>query len=144
MNKIYYPLLLLGGFLLAWGTYHALGGSPTFGGTGSGSQADACTVFTVSSVTIGNQQSTQILSSHANRAFATLQQPINATNTVNVSFATGTAATLTSGLQLPAATSTSPSPSLTFGLATDKPYTGAVTAITNVASTTLLVTECLY
>lgn len=131
-------VVVIGGGII-WGTR-----SSSFGGTGAGSQADACTVNTVTMATVGNQISSTILSAHANRAWARIQQPINATNTVNVAANAGAAATRVSGLQLPASTTTSPVPYLDMGLATDFPYTGAVTGITDSGSSTVEVTECLY
>ena len=113
------------------------------GASGSGDQAAACTSFTVSSSTVGAQSSTVILSAHANRAWARIQQPANATNTVGIAIGTALASS-TSGIQLTPATTTSPVNSVAMGLNTELPYTGAISAATNNGSTTILVTECLY
>ncbi len=103
-----------------------------------------CSVSTVTAVAIGNQASTQVLATSTRaRAFAMIQQVRDAsgiaTSTVSISLENGYNATLGNGIQLSTST-----PSLTFGLNTLFPYEGAVQAITNVGSTTLRVTECVY
>lgn len=103
-----------------------------------------CNNVTSTSTVIGNQVSTQVLATSSRRAWARIQQPINATNTVAISFAGGTAAVLGTGVQLSPSTSTSPVPFVDFGLNADLPYVGAVQAITSTGSTTVLVTQCVY
>lgn len=129
--------------LVALATFYVTSDRQTFGG-GAGQTATSCTTSTVAVATIGNQLSGTVLAAHSNRAWARIEQPINATNTVNLAFNAGTAATITSGLQLTTATTTSPVAYIDFGRNTDFPYTGAVTGITNTGSTTILVTECRY
>jgi hypothetical protein len=110
-----------------------------------GFSAFDCSISTSTAVIIGPQVSTTILAKHSRRAWATIQQPRNATNTVALSFSNGDAAVLGRGYQLfDIATSTGEASQVSFGLNTDLPYTGAVTGITSVSSTTVLVTECRY
>ena len=122
-------------------------------GSGANSGTIACTVQTVTAATVGTTSST-VLAAHSNRAWARIQQPLNASSTISLAFATGTSATAGSGLLLSSATTTSPLSFIDFGKNTDFPYTGAVTGIvanTNGAflvagnaSTTVQVTECRY
>jgi len=113
--------------------------------TSLGGIADSgCTVSSVAMKTVGHQLSSTILSAAGNRAWAIIQQPINATNTVNVVLDEGNAATITSGIQLSSATTSNSMSSFVFGRNTDMPYIGAVTGITNIGSTTVNVIECLY
>ena len=121
-------------------TFHP--SAPSFGAIGL--NQPACTTSTVAVATVGNQSSVTLLAANSRRAWAQIEQPINATNTVSVALNAGTAATLTSGLQLTSATTSNPVPSLSFGLATANPYVGAVTGITNTGSSTVLVTQCNY
>ena len=125
---------------VAWGNFFGDKGSILGGGL---TERD-CTVSTVTAVTIGNQASTEVLSASGRRAWATLSQPVNATNNVSISLDEGADATLAGGIQLTSATSTSPITSIEFGLKTHTPYTGAVTAITDTSSTTIRVTQCNY
>lgn len=106
---------------------------PAFGGY------RVCTM-TETVVAIGHQAPTTILAA-ANRQWAAIQQPENATNTAALSF--GGTPTLGSGLSLTPATSTSPMPSFVFGNLTPFPFTGAVSARTNNGSTTIKVIQCL-
>lgn len=111
------------------------------GGAG-GVGARACTV-TESVAAVGDDISSTVLSAYSNRAWASIQLPLLAsaavaTNTASLSFG-GTAA-LNTGYTL--ATSTLGTP--LFGLNTDFPFVGAVTAITSTGSTTLHVIECRY
>lgn len=105
----------------------------------------ACQASTVAVVGVGNQSSTQVLATSSLRAWARIQQKDTATNTVNVVLGNGVAATTLTGLQLHKNTAaTGTIHALEFGLATERPYTGAVTAITDIGSTTVFVTECTY
>lgn len=104
----------------------------------------ACTTSTVQRVSIGHQASTLILATSSRRAYAMLQQVDNASNTVNIAFASGTPATVTTGLQLHKNSATGTVMSFEFGLNTMFPYTGAVTARTDGGSTTINVTDCSY
>ncbi len=108
-----------------------------------GIAANECTIFTQDAVAIGDDISTEVLASHARRAWAMVQQPENATNTVAFGF--GQAATLTDGLIMgDGGTATSSLDYLQVGLNTDYPFTGAVNAITDVGSTTVKVVDCRY
>lgn len=105
--------------------------------------AQKCSVSSTQVALVGHQLSSTILSANETRAYAKIQQPVNATNTVSLSFDEGAAAVLNRGIQLYGVYSTT-SPSIEFGRATDFPYTGAITGITNLGSTTVLITECSY
>lgn len=109
------------------------------GGAG-GLGANSCTASS-SAVTLGHQRVIQILPARANRAWVRLLQPVNATNTVYVSYG-GTASV--SSDYLTTATATSPVVSDLSGLNTDFPFVGAVTALTSTGSSTIRVTECIY
>jgi hypothetical protein len=114
-------------------------------GLTGGSSASDCTITTSSFVAVGATTSATILSGHSRRAWASIQQPRNATNTVALSFDEGAAAVLGSGYQLfDMATSTGEASKVVFGLNTDLPYTGAVTGITSSGTSSVLVTECRY
>lgn len=107
--------------------------------------AQSCLTTTSSVATVGDDESGTLLSANGRRAFAIIQQPTNATNTVALSTDEGAAAVLGSGYQLDdIATSTGEASKFIVGLATDMPYTGAITGLTNNGSTTVLVTECTY
>lgn len=108
------------------------------------SASQVCTTSTVTAVAIGNQASTRIVATSSRRAFVRIQQPINATNTVSLIANADAPATTVTGLQLTAATTTSPVPFITFGLNTDFNYTGSITGITNTGSSTVLVTQCNF
>ena len=116
-------------------------GATQLGGTSFTSKS--CAVSTVTQATIGNDLSSVVLSAYSNRAWAKIELVETtagvATNTPSISFDEGADATLTGGLKLSTST-----PSITFGLNTYFPYTGAVTGITDVGSTTIRVTECRY
>jgi hypothetical protein len=99
----------------------------------------ACTV-TQTVATVGHQVSTTVLAANSQRAWATIRQPQNATNTVSLGF--GTAASAVTGLQLYTPASTSES--YTFGKKTDFPFTGAVNGLTSTGSTTVKVVQCVY
>jgi hypothetical protein len=104
-----------------------------------------CEVESTQVVSVGDDISSTLLSAKGNRAWAVIQQPLNATNTVALSFNEGAAAVLGQGYQLfDFSTSTGEASKITFGRNTEFPYVGAVTGKTNYGSTTLLVTECLY
>lgn len=105
---------------------------------------NSCAVSTVTPATVGNQVSTTLLSSASNRAWAIIQQPLNATNTTSISFDEGAAAVLGEGISLQTASTTDGISYMKFGLSTELPYTGAVTGITNTGSTTVQIIQCLY
>ena len=108
------------------------------------SNSTACRVASTTRVTVGHQASTQIIDRKDNRAFTRISQPANATNTVSISLSDGTAATLLNGELLVKASTTPGFNSIEFGLNTDNPYVGAVTALSDTGSTSLIVTNCLY
>lgn len=97
-----------------------------------------CTV-SESKVSIGHQASTTILTKDRTRQWVIVQQPINATNTVALSF--GGVAVVGSGYEL--GTTTSPLPyEITFGPQAGVNTQDAVTAITSTGSTTVKVVQC--
>jgi len=121
-----------------------LSGGSKLGGYGN-SQSQSCTGSTVTAVTVGHQLSSTLLAASGRRAWAIIQSPSNATNTVSVSL--GGTAVAGQGMAINATTTNSSFPvlqELVFGLNTDLPYAGAVTGITNYGSTTVLVTQCNY
>lgn len=103
-----------------------------------------CAVSTVTPATVGDDISSTLLASAANRAWAIIQQPLNATNTVSISFDEGAAAVLGLGISLQNSSTTTGTSYLKFGLSTDFPYAGAVTGITSTGSSTVQITQCLY
>lgn len=113
------------------------------GGSGAVS-SQACTISTETAVPIGNQVSSTLLAANSRRAWAIVQQPLNATNTINVSFNSGAAATLLTGIALQNASTTEGIYEIHFGLDTEFPYTGAVTGIAKSASSTVNITQCTY
>lgn len=101
-----------------------------------------CNVYAESVVSVGHQESKTVLAASSSRAWAIVQLPINgsgiATNTASLSL-DGGAATLPLGIELSTTT-----PYITFGIKTDLPFTGAVTALTSSGTSTLRVVECGY
>lgn len=97
-----------------------------------------CTI-SESLVTIGNATSSSIVSRDTTRQWAMLQQPVNATNTISVSF-TGPAVA-NRGHQI-VATSTLGLPEFRFGPTTELNTINAVTAIASAGTTTMKLLEC--
>lgn len=104
--------------------------------------SNSCTVSTSTARSVGHQESSQILATSSNRAWAIIQVKTNETNIVSLSFGNGASAVVNQGMTL--GTSTEDTNEITFGRNTELPYTGAVAGITNTSSTTVLVTECNY
>ena len=102
-----------------------------------------CDTSVTSRIVFGDDLSTTIMVASTSRAYARLQQSRDsvgvATSSVFLSFDEGVAATVNSGLELSTTT-----PFIEFGIDTDFPYTGAVTAIGNSGSTTVLATICNF
>ena len=121
----------------------ALKKSAALGGAGF-VNSQSCTVSRITATTTANQLSTMVLGTTTRRAWAIIEQPVNATNTVALSFNHGAPATLTSGIDLENASTTNGLTEIRFGLNTDFPYTGSVYALTSTGSTTLKITECVY
>src|SRR4029077_9648570 len=141
INQVLLAVVLLG---LAVGLYtYVFRQEGPVGASGAPLQ-QGCIVSTSSSVVIGNQFSEWLWPTTTRRAWAKIQQPLNASNTVSISFRHGAAATLSSPNQLTMATSTNPVPILLFGIETDIPYQGPVRALTNIGSTTVFVQQCVY
>lgn len=117
--------------------------SPEYAFAGQGGvNANACEIVSTSTVAIGNEESTQVLASDARRAWAVIEQPTAATNTVSISL--GSDAVDGQGFGLaPGGASTTPD-KLQIGLNTDFPYTGSVEAITSTGSTSVRVIDCRY
>lgn len=131
-------IVLALGVLLGVSMYR--GEDPLAGGLTNAS----CTPTVVSAVSIGNQVSTEIVATSSNRAYVIIQQPLNATNTVHLSFDRGAVATADNGIALANATTSGDRTYIDFGRATNFPYVSSVTGITDAGSTTVLVTECNY
>lgn len=118
------------------------GESPT-GRLGLGVSEPKCTASS-SRATLGNGASQRILATSGIRAWASIQQPVNATNTVHLSFAQDEPAVIGEGRLLTIGDSTSSVSSIEFGRNTFLPYTGSVSAITDLDDATVLITECNY
>ena len=113
--------------------------SPPLLGGGPGRTAQHCDVTTSANVVVGaSDQVTQILAAHSLRAWAIVQKQFNSTSTVSLSFDEGAQAVSGAGFTV---TTTTPA---VFGANTDFVYTGAVTAVTDVGTSTVAVTECRY
>lgn len=111
-------------------------------GSASTLATPACTISTVAQATVGHQLSSTILAANSRRAWAIIEQPLNATNTLSINF--GATATVNTGLQLPPATTTNETDHIELGINTNFPYTGDVMGITNNGSTTVRITQCVY
>lgn len=114
-----------------------------FGQAGNLSQKSC--VPTISTVNIGDDLSTELVSTSSNRAWLRIEVNQNATNTVALAL-NDLPAVVNSGIILNKANTNgaSTTPHIEMGLNTDFPYVGAVSAITNIGSTTALVTQCIY
>lgn len=108
-----------------------------------GVNAPKCTVSSTETATVGHQLTTTLLAENGTRAYTRIQTRSGEGNTISLSFDEGAAAVVGEGLQLGNFASTSEN-YIEFGRATNFPYTGAVTGITNTSSTTLMITECSY
>lgn len=118
--------------------------TPTLGGTSS-LASYPCATVTNTRVAIGNQLSTTVLAASSRRAWARISVPNAATSTFFLSL--GGTATVGSGVVLNGSNvkgGASSTPFIDIGLDTWLPYTGAVSAITNVGSTTAVVSTCAY
>jgi len=139
--------IAIAGILLAIASY-LVGGvniPQKLAGGNSGITAAQCTLGTATRVTVGNQASSVILAAAGNRAWAMIQSPSSATNTVAISL--GGTPTIGSGIEINSTstdTTVVPMTYFTFGRNTDLPYTGAINGLTNLGSTTIQVVECLY
>lgn len=107
-----------------------------------GVNANDCQISSQTVVAIGDDISTQILAQNYRRAWARIQQPLNATNTAAIGF--GQDASFGAGIVLPNATTSSEASYIEIGLNTDFPFIGSVEALTSTGSTTILVTDCVY
>lgn len=109
----------------------------------------ACTVETSTKVVIGDDISTRVLASSTYRAWARISIGDMATNTISASFNQDAPAVVGQGVMLGLSGSgyqagSTSTPNVDFGLTTQFPYTGSVTAITDNGTTTAVVTECNY
>ena len=115
---------------------------------GNGPATRLCDVSTVAIATVGFETvaalSTQLLSTSSLRAWARIQQPASATNTIAVSFNEDQAAALEGGLLIGDHSATNTPTFIDFGLNTDFPYTGAVRGLADKGTTTVHVTQCNY
>ena len=109
----------------------------TFAGNG-GVSATECDIFTQTAVSIGDDVSTEVVASHARNAYVLLELNVDETNGVYLGF--GSAGVEDQGISLDASNITK----LESGLNSNFPFTGAINAITDTSSTTLLVTVCRY
>lgn len=104
----------------------------------------SCTVSSATSTAIGNEASSQILAAKGNRAYARVSVIGSESNIVSLSFDEGASALVNKGIVINGTTTEGTATYVEFGRATNFPYVGAVTGITNTSSTTIAVTECLY
>lgn len=132
---------LIGLLILALGG----GGALALGGLGD----TQCIPSSITAIEIGNEEETQLLSTSSDRAWVKFQMLQflgdgngTATGTAYLAFNNGAAAATNTGLALRA--SSTAENSIVFGLETEFKYTGAVRGITDIGSTSLLVTECNY
>lgn len=109
---------------------------------GEGPAATECDLVATTTVVVGNQSSTQIVAAHSLNAYVRIEQPSTATNTVFLAY--GATASAANATRLSTSTNTMIPDNIEMGLDTDFPYTGAVSAITNLGSTTVGVTVCRY
>jgi len=100
---------------------------------------EACDTTTVTSVTVGHEESIQVLATSTDRALTRLQVT-DEENVYTVSFLGGALATVGNGVELRASTTDA----IDFGIKTAFPYIGPVHVITSAATTSILVTQCLY
>ena len=104
---------------------------------GGGYTYQNCNVTVTDTVVVGDDLSATILSATSGRTWARIQLEANETDNVYLMF--GSTATINDGLLL----SSSTVDYIDIGMATDIPYSGIVTGITDgTASSTLLLTEC--
>ena len=104
---------------------------------GGGYTYQNCNVTVTDTVVVGDDLSTTMLSATSGRTWARIQLEANETDNVYLMF--GSTATINDGLLL----SSSTVDYIDIGMATDIPYSGIVTGITDgTASSTLLLTEC--
>ena len=104
---------------------------------GGGYTYQNCNVTVTDTVAVGDDISTTMLSATSGRTWARLQLEANETDNVYLMF--GSTATINDGLLLSSTTVKY----IDIGMATDIPYSGIITGITDgTASSTLLLTEC--
>lgn len=90
-------------------------------------------------VTLGNQSATTILTP-GTRQWVIIQQPLNATNTLALSF--GGTAVIGQGYELSVATTSIAMDEFSFGFSTKYPMRDAVSAISDTGSSTAKVLTC--
>lgn len=116
---------------------------------GDGFQARGCAMtHSLGIAGLGNTID-NVLATSSRRAWARISVGDNATNTVFLSFDEGAKAVANTGLVLNRANGTAggeatTTPYVEFGLNTDFPYTGAVSATSETGTSTLLVSQCVY
>ena len=104
---------------------------------GGGYTYQNCNVTVTDTVAVGDDISTTMLSATSGRTWARIELEANETDNVYLMF--GSTATINDGLLLSSTTVKY----IDIGMATDIPYSGIVTGITDgTASSTLLLTEC--
>lgn len=103
----------------------------------------SCDTATAAKVDIGHQVATTIQATTSDRAFLSIEQPQNATNTVSVVL-NGAVATAGAGIPLAPASTSNIRNSIEMGITTLFPYTGGVSVISSTGSTTVNVITCSY
>jgi len=132
------PFLIVSAVFLAALAVFAL--TPKLFGAEGGIGAGTCTLTASTTVAIGDDISTEVLSGTGRRAWAIIELPQDsagvATNTVAIGF--GQAA-IASNFRLSTTTKT-----LEFGKNTSFTFQGSINALTDTGSTTIRVIECSY
>ncbi len=141
-NKIFVSAVIAGIIVLNVIGFRVLADlvSTNVGLINGGSNASSCKFISQTRVAVGKDISTQILGS-SSRAWAMIQSDTNATTTFFLFLGNPSPATTSSSALALNATTT---PSITFGLNTDNPWTGAVGGVSPAGTSTVLVTECRY
>lgn len=136
MKKLLGIIILIAGVVIGG---YLFKDNVSFGG-GDGFTAFECSVQSSSQVVIGDDVATEVFAGHSRTAYARITVNSTSTQDVHLSFDEGANAVVGQGVHISATTT----PFVEFGLNTDFPYVGAVTAITPTATTTVELTTCRY
>lgn len=144
-------LVVLGGIVL-WGSpKDNIFGAPALLDENRNPRVFGSSCVTTNSIGVAGKGNTigNVLATSTLRAWARISVGDNATNTIFLSFDEGAKAVADTGVPLNFANGTvggeaTSTPFVDFGLKTNLPYTGAVSATAETGTTTLLITECNY
>lgn len=145
---------VIGGFIIfiaILGGIHFSGLANLSFGANASPGTRGCTPTATRVASVGNLNSLQVLATSSLRSYAIISVLPGTipTSTVFLTFNNDARATKDTGTgPVLSGTTTSPSATTTqtnaFGLNTDWAYTGAIQAITNMGSTSISITECLF